>query len=410
MSALRVLDDAYAYTRSTVQDTHATEVRTERLFAKLAVALRAYAQRQAPFAARGRREIRVEMYLKEALDRLPRDERAVLVLRHVAGLSPREIAELLGKTEASIHGVHHHARVALQAAARDLGAGPITTTATNGASAVQSGHASDGANALSLVAAGVETLGDGDLATTGSPEPSRIEVSVVVPAMNEEHNIGWVLERIPDFVDEVILVDGNSSDNTVAVSRALRPDIRVVTQDRPGKGAALRAGFAAARGEVIVMIDADRSMDPSEMDRFVEPIRAGHDLVKGSRFITGGGTDDMERVRRFGNGVLNGLVNVLYRVDFTDLCYGYVAFRRQRLDDLALTADGFEIETEIVCRALKAGFNVAEVPSFEAPREYGESNLRTWRDGQRVLRTLVRHRFTPGQREGSSPVTVEPLA
>jgi glycosyltransferase involved in cell wall biosynthesis len=278
------------------------------------------------------------------------------------------------------------------------------------ASDVHNGYASNGANGRAHTATGIETGEGGRIAGTGWSEPSRIEVSVVVPALNEEHNIGWVLGRIPEFVDEVILVDGGSTDDTVAVSRALRPDIRVATQDRPGKGAALRAGFAAARGEVIVMIDADRSMDPSEMERFIDSIREGHDLVKGSRFIRGGGTDDMESVRRLGNGVLNGLVNVLYRVAFTDLCYGYVAFRRARLDDLALTADGFEIETEIVCRALKAGLNIAEVPSFEAPRGYGESNLRTWRDGQRVLRTLLRHRFPPIQRRSPSPAAADAQA
>lgn len=222
--------------------------------------------------------------------------------------------------------------------------------------------------------------------------PREIEVSLVVPALNEERNIAWVLERIPDLVDEVILVDGKSTDNTVAVSRAVRPDILVVTQERLGKGAALRAGFAAARGEVVVMIDADRSMDPHEIERFLASIRAGYDLVKGSRFIPGGGTEDMERTRRFGNGVLKGLVNMLYRAEFSDLCYGYVAFKRDRLGDLGLTADGFEIEAEIICRALTAGLKVTEVPSFEAPRAYGTSNLNTWRDGSRVLRTLLRNR------------------
>ena len=173
MSALGVLDDVYAYTRSTVQGTHEAEVATERLFAKLVVAVRGYAQRQAPFAARARRDIRVEMYLKEALDRLPSDERAVLVLRHVARLSLQEIAELLGKTEASIHGVHHRARTALQADAGELGAGPIAPIATNGASPVQSGHAADAEDAQSLVAAGDETRGGGRFARTPTPEPSR---------------------------------------------------------------------------------------------------------------------------------------------------------------------------------------------------------------------------------------------
>jgi len=258
-------------------------------------------------------------------------------------------------------------------------------------SAVDRSHADDPARTLHSDADVVPDTGR--FVRTRWPRPSRIDVSLVVPALNEARNISWVLERIPDLVDEVILVDGSSTDDTVAVSRAIRPDIRVVGQDRPGKGAALRAGFAAARGEVIVMIDADRSMDPEEIERYVDQVRAGYDLVKGSRFMDSGGTEDMEAIRRWGNGVLNGLVNVLYRADFTDLCYGYVALRRDRLTDLALRADGFEIETEIVVRALRAGLKVTEVPSFESPRAFGESNLNTWRDGQRVLRTLLRHRF-----------------
>ncbi|MEA2181668.1 MAG: hypothetical protein QOK16_1954 [Solirubrobacteraceae bacterium] len=155
------------------------------------------------------------------------------------------------------------------------------------------------------------------------PRPAQVRVSVVIPAMNEERNIGWVLERMPENVDEVILVDGNSKDETVAVSRQIRPDIRVVGQERPGKGAALRAGFAAARGDYIVMIDADRSMDPVEIQRYLDLLDQGHDLVKGSRFMDGGGTTDMELIRKFGNGVLRGLVNGLFRTDFTDLCYGF---------------------------------------------------------------------------------------
>lgn len=239
------------------------------------------------------------------------------------------------------------------------------------------------------------------------PRPSRVEVTCVIPAMNEEQNVGWVLERLPDFVDEVILVDGNSTDDTVAVSRAIRSDIRVVGQDRPGKGAALRAGFEAARGDIIVMIDADRSMDPAEIESFVASIEEGHDLVKGSRFLGEGGTTDMEWYRRWGNGCLRGMVNILYGRRFTDLCYGYMAFRRNRLRDLALESDGFEIETEIVVRAIKAGLEIAEVPSFEAPRGHGESNLNTWRDGRRVLRTLLQHRFRRARTTRLAPATVE---
>lgn len=240
------------------------------------------------------------------------------------------------------------------------------------------------------------------------PSSPKIHVSLVIPAMNEARNIGWVLERLPAEIDEVILVDGNSKDDTIAVSRAVRPDIRVVGQDRPGKGAALRAGFAAARGDVIVMIDADRSMDPAEIERFLALIGEGYDLVKGSRFMGDGGTTDMEHIRRLGNAALRGLANSLYRTRFTDLCYGFMAFRREHLPALALRGDGFEIETEIVVRACKSGLRIGEVASFEQPRGHGDSNLNTWRDGTRVLRVMLAHRFARERAQEQPALVVAP--
>lgn len=229
-------------------------------------------------------------------------------------------------------------------------------------------------------------------------QPDGPQVSLIVPALNEERNIGWVLERLPLFVDEVILVDGRSTDDTIAVARRVRPDVRVVLERRAGKGAALRAGFAAARGDFIAMIDADGSMDPGEIERFISPLRDGRDFVKGSRFMVGGGTSDMSQVRRLGNASLLGAVNALYGTTFTDLCYGFMAFRRDRLDVMQLEADGFEIETEMVVRAILGGLSISEVPSFEAERLHGESHLSAWRDGRRVLATLLRERFV--QRDG----------
>ena len=218
------------------------------------------------------------------------------------------------------------------------------------------------------------------------PASPTIHVSLVIPAMNEGRNIGWVLERLPAVIDEVILVDGNSTDDTIAVSRAVRPDIRVIGQDRPGKGAALRAGFAAARGDVIVMIDADRSMDPAEIERFLALIGEGYDLVKGSRFMGDGGTTDMERIRRYGNAALRGLANSLYRTRFSDLCYGFMAFRR----------------------ACRCGLRIGEVASFEQPRAHGESNLNTWRDGTRVLRVMLAHRFARERAREQPALVVAP--
>jgi glycosyltransferase involved in cell wall biosynthesis len=167
-----------------------------------------------------------------------------------------------------------------------------------------------------------------------------------------------------------------------------------VDERRAGKGVALRAGFAAARGRYVVMIDADGSMDPGEIGRFVAALRSGHDLVKGSRFLPGGGTSDMSPIRRSGNGGLCSAVNLLYGTAYTDLCYGFMAFRRDRMSALELAADGFEIETEIVVRATLCGLRVGEVASFEAERLSGDSHLSAWRDGLRVLATLLRQRFT----------------
>jgi glycosyltransferase involved in cell wall biosynthesis len=227
---------------------------------------------------------------------------------------------------------------------------------------------------------------------TTAPDAERI--SVVIPAMNEAENLKWLLPRLPDFIDEVVLVDGHSTDGTPEIARELRADIRIVSDGGRGKGDALRTGFAAATGDYIVMIDADGSMDPAEISRYVTRLRDGFDVVKGSRFTAGGGTTDMTAIRRLGNWALLCTVNLLYGQVFTDLCYGYCAFRRQALQHLGLKTDGFEIETEIVVRSVKAGLRIGEVPTWEAERRCGESNLNAWRDGQRVLKTLLRERFT----------------
>jgi glycosyltransferase involved in cell wall biosynthesis len=160
----------------------------------------------------------------------------------------------------------------------------------------------------------------------------------------------------------------------------------------------------AATGDVIVLIDADGSMDPRELYRYVRAARRA-DLVKGSRFAQSGGSDDISLIRKLGNLSLLALVNVLYGARLTDLCYGFCAVRREALPAMALCSDGFEIETEMTVRALRAGLRVVEVPSFEAPRRYGESHLCARRDGWRVLRTLLRERF---RREPSLPVTPAP--
>ena len=236
----------------------------------------------------------------------------------------------------------------------------------------------------------------------------RERVSVVIPALNEAANLEHVLPRIPGWVDEVILVDGHSTDGTVAVARRLWPGIRVIEQRGAGKGGALREGFAAASGDLIVMLDADGSTDPREIPFFVGALLAGADFAKGTRYAQGGGSADISLLRSLGNRVFTLLCRVLFRNRCTDLCYGYNAFWSVVLPVLHLDADGFEVETLMNVRALRAGLRVVEVPSFEAERISGASHLHAFRDGWRVLRTIVRERLQRRWTPPPAPALVEP--
>ncbi len=220
-------------------------------------------------------------------------------------------------------------------------------------------------------------------------------VSVVIPARNEAKNLRHVLPYIPSLVNEIILVDGQSVDDTIGVAQRLFPSIRVIQQTGKGKGDALRQGFAACTGDIVVMLDADGSADPAEIPRFVEALVTGCDFAKGSRFVEGGGSHDITLLRRAGNYLLGALVNRLFWTQFSDLCYGYNAFWKHCLDDISIDCDGFEVETLLNLRMHKAHFKIVEVPSFEYSRVHGESNLRTFRDGWRVLKMIMQERLQP---------------
>ncbi|HMQ31479.1 MAG TPA: glycosyltransferase family 2 protein [Chloroflexaceae bacterium] len=232
-------------------------------------------------------------------------------------------------------------------------------------------------------------------------------MSVVIPTLNEAENLPHVLPRIPTWVHEVLLVDGHSRDDTVAVARQLRPDLIVLMQEGKGKGSALRTGFAAATGDIVVMLDADGSTDPAELPLFVGALLSGADFAKGSRFLQGGGTTDMTLFRQAGHWCLLQAVRVLFDTNYSDLCYGYSAFWRRVLPSLDLQATGFEIETLMNVRALRAGLRVAEVPSFEHERIHGLSNLRTLPDGWRILKTIVRESIAQ-RRSGRAGASARP--
>jgi glycosyltransferase involved in cell wall biosynthesis len=236
-----------------------------------------------------------------------------------------------------------------------------------------------------------------------SPEPNGVEVddldlsglsvSVVIPTLNEAANLPHVLPRLPTGLHEVIIVDGNSVDDTVEVASRIRPDIKIVAQMHKGKGDAVGCGIHAATGDVIALIDADGSTDPAEIPRFVAALADGADFATGSRYLAGGGSADLTWYRSLGCRLLSTVANLLFGTKYTDINYGYNVFRTTCLDTLHVDATGFELEALLNVRAAKLGFRVAEVPSFEGRRVHGMSNLRPIRDGFRVLRLIVHERF-----------------
>lgn len=217
------------------------------------------------------------------------------------------------------------------------------------------------------------------------------DVTVIIPTLNEERSIVEIIHGLDQMgYHNILIVDGNSRDRTVKIAEELGAN--VIIQKGRGKGAALRQAFNHdGLGDVIIMMDADGSMSPKEIPRFIEALDSGADLAKGSRFLPFAYSADMNLTRRIGNLFFFSLVNWLCSANYTDLCYGFAAFRKDAIKKLYphLKSTNFEIETEIFIKAQKLGLNVVEVPSIEFRRKHGKSNLSIFRDGIRILKTII---------------------
>ncbi|MEK6710165.1 MAG: glycosyltransferase family 2 protein [Nitrospinota bacterium] len=230
------------------------------------------------------------------------------------------------------------------------------------------------------------------------PTPMSTLLSVVIPCYNEAATIREVVERVrkvPLSLEIVVVNDGSTDGTREALAGLEGEGVRVLHQpENRGKGAALAAGFAAARGDVIVVQDADLEYDPADLPDLFEPIRRGAaDVVYGSRF---GGRP--QRVHMFwhkvGNRFLTLLTNLLFNSTLTDMETGYKMFRREVIAGITLRSRRFDVEPELTAKILKARkWRVYEVPISYYGRSYEEGKKITWRDGLVAIQALIRYRF-----------------
>jgi glycosyltransferase involved in cell wall biosynthesis len=228
-----------------------------------------------------------------------------------------------------------------------------------------------------------------------APSGATLEVSVVIPCLNERETIGICVTKARqamvrhDLSGEVIVVDNGSTDGSPEIARDA--GARVINEQRRGYGSAYAAGFAAARGEYIVMGDGDDTYDFDEVARFVEPLRSGADMVMGSRFKGRIHKGAMPALHRYvGNPVLTGILNLFYQTGVSDAHCGMRGLRREVLERMDLRTPGMEFASEMVIRASKAGLQIEEIP-IEYHARLGESKLSSFRDGWRHLRFLLVH-------------------
>lgn len=224
------------------------------------------------------------------------------------------------------------------------------------------------------------------------------KLSVIVPVYNEQKTIQILLQRVideplPGWTKEVIVVDDGSTDNTQAELKRWEKRCRVVYKpNNGGKGSAVQVGLAIAKGDVVIIQDADLEYSPSDYPVLLKPFENPRvSVVYGSRFL--GPHLSTMFVYELGNKFVTFMTNLLYNTNITDMETGYKVFRRSVLSGITIRAKRFDFEPEFTAKILKAGYQILEVPISYFGRKFSEGKKLTWRDGVSAVTTLLRYRF-----------------
>jgi len=225
------------------------------------------------------------------------------------------------------------------------------------------------------------------------------KVSIVIPAYNEASTLEEIVSRVQavdtsPYEKEILIVDNNSTDDTFSIASSL-PGVTVIQERRPGKGAAVRAGFAQATGDIFLIQDADLEYDPSDYPALIRPLAEGEaDALVGIRKPT----ETTKHVWSFayflGNGAITTATNVLYGGTASEYTGGYKLFTRETIEGITVRTHDFAYEHELVCKVLKKGLRLAHLPIQYHPRDYTEGKKINWKDGFKILWAVLKYRFT----------------
>ncbi|MBI2625263.1 MAG: glycosyltransferase family 2 protein [Candidatus Nealsonbacteria bacterium] len=217
-----------------------------------------------------------------------------------------------------------------------------------------------------------------------------MKVSVLIPTFNEVNNIGKVLDEIPkDSVSEVLIIDGHSNDGTVEMVKKL--GYPVIFQKNKGFGSAVSEGMQAIGGEVAVLINGDYSQNPKDIPLLLKKIEEGYDFVMASRYLPGSGSADDTVLHYLGNRLFTHLCNFIHGSHYSDTLYFFFAVKKRVFEKIKVESPGFEYCMELPIKIHKAGFKIAQIPSFERKRTTGQAKVKAFSDGWKILKAIFKH-------------------